>query len=135
MRYNLELIHGLCEKWELYSNFKIDGLLAIELCKDVALFFRNHPEEDDCLVGFEGAPWHAHGDFMFADSHGNDTEMDYLSVVSVLKDGLILVGGQWLNGRLMDRWLIHRHYDDLFKFIDRGEEIRVSRPELSSSTR
>jgi len=131
MRYDLKLIHELCRELGLRSNFRSDDLLAIELAEDCLLVFQNAERDEDCLVAFDGTPWHTHDVFMFADGRGYYTEMDYLDVVSGLKDGRILICELWMDGRLIDRWLIHRDFNDEFKYMDEKEEVRVRRPMIS----
>ena len=77
-------------------------------------------------MGFEGMPWHVHEPFTFADS-GRYIEMDYLDMVSGLKNGLVLVCERWRGANLLERWLIHCEYNDEFKYMEEGEEIRVRR--------
>jgi hypothetical protein len=131
MRYDLKLIHKLCQELGLRSSFRLDDLLAIELGKDCVLVFQNAERDEDCLIAFDGTPWHTHDVFVFVDGRGYYTEMDYLDVISGLKDGRILVCERWLEGRLIDRWLIHRDFNDEFKYMDEKEEVRVRRPVIS----
>src|SRR4051812_46316764 len=112
MRYDLKLIHELCQELGLRSSFRSVDLLAIELAEDCVLVFQNAERDEDCLVAFDGTPWHTHDVFVFVDGRGYHTEMDYLAVVSGLKDGRILVCERWLDSRLADRWLIHRDFND-----------------------
>ena len=131
MRYDLKLIRELCQELGLRSSFRSDDLVAIELGEDCVLVFQNVERDEDCLVGFDGTPWHTHDVFVFVDGRGYYTEMDYLDVVSGLKDGRVLVCERWLEGRLVDRWLIHRDFNDEFKYMDEREEVRVRRPVIS----
>jgi hypothetical protein len=130
MRYDLKLIHELCQELRFHSSFKTDAVLTIELSRDCVLVFQNAERDEDCLVAFEGTPWHTHDVFVFVDGRGYYTEMDYLDVVSGLKDGRILICERWLEGRLIDRWLIHRDFNEEFKYMDTNEEIRVRRPTI-----
>jgi hypothetical protein len=132
MRYDLKLIHELCQELGLRSSYRSVDLLTIELGGDCVLLFQNAERDEDCLVAFDGTPWHTHDVFVFVDGRGYYTEMDYLDVMSGLKDGRILVCERWLAGRLVDRWLIHREFNDEFKYMDAGEEIRVIRPAVCS---
>lgn len=131
MRYDLKLIRELCQDLGLHSSFRSDDLLAIGLGEDCVLVFQNAERDDDCLIAFDGTPWHTHGVFIFADGRGYYTEMDYLDVVSGLKDGRILICEKWLAGSLVDRWLIHQDFNDEFKYMDEKEEVRVHRPVIS----
>jgi hypothetical protein len=65
------------------------------------------------------------------DSQRSYIEMNYLDIVSGLKDGSILVGELWNRDELKDRWLIHCNYNDEFKCMQEGEEIRVWRADAT----
>ena len=128
MRYDLDLIHQLCEEVGLRSSTSSPDELAIELTESVRLTFRNAGQDEDRLVGFNGTPWHTHGDFIFVDGRGNYVETDYLDVIAGLADGRILVCELSKSGVIADRWLIHRDYNDEFKHMELGERISVWRP-------
>jgi hypothetical protein len=125
VRYDLKLIHDLCAEVGFCCHIRSEDRVEIELGKDAKLIFMNSVRDEDCLVCFEGTPWHAHDDIMFADNHGHYIEVDYLNLVTGLKDGLILICESWIEEKLADRWLIHRDYNDEFRFLRKSEEIRV----------
>ena len=131
MRYDLTLIHELCGEIGLPSTLRSPEELAIELAGGVVLCFQNSDKEEDCLVGFEGTPWHTHDDFQFADHHGYHISMNYFDVVAAIPEGKILVGELWNCDRLVDRWLIHRDYVDEFRHMEEGDEVRIRRVSLS----
>jgi len=124
--YDFELIQELCQESGLCSRIRSSDRLEVELGEGVVLLFQNAEREEDCAVGFEGMPWHVHEPFTFADS-GRYIEMDYLDMVSGLKNGLVLVCERWRGANLLERWLIHCEYNDEFKYMEEGEEIRVRR--------
>ena len=128
MRYDLELVHQLCEEIGLCSSASSPDELAIELAEGVRLIFRNVVRDEDCLVGFNGTPWHTHGNCTFVDGRGNYVEVDYLDMVAGLADGRILVCERLLSGEIVERWLIHRDYNNEFTHMDPGEQIYVWRP-------
>jgi hypothetical protein len=127
MRYDLNLLHARCREVGLPSTLRSDERLEIALRSGVLLCFLNSEREEDCLVGFEGTPWHTHGDFTFSDAHGCYVEMSYLDVLNGLAGGQVLVVELWRDGTVSDRWLIHRDYNEL-RHLEEGEEIRVFRP-------
>ncbi len=135
MRYDLNLIHELCQELGFRSRLDGEGTVEIELKEDCVLVFQNFEGEDDCLVGFRGTPWHGHGNFTFVDARSYYVEMDYLDVVSGLADGSVLDCERWLEGELVDRWLTHRDYNDEFKYMEPGEELQVWRSKVSVSDR
>jgi hypothetical protein len=128
MPYDLDLLHQLCEEMRLRSVMPSPDELSVELAEGVRLTFKNAEREEDCLTGFNGTPWHTHGDFTFADGRGNYVETDYLDVIAGLADGRILVCERSMLGVIGDRWLIHRDYNDVFKYMELGEQIRAWRP-------
>jgi hypothetical protein len=127
MRFDLAMVTELCEEVGLRCVLRTPDELAIDLEPGVTLLFQNAPNDDDCLVGFEAAQWHAHGGLTCSDRHGFYVELSYLDLVSGLADGTVLVCEQWLRGELSDRWLVHRDFVDEFRFLQDDEEIRIRR--------
>ena len=134
MRYELDLINELCGELGLRTRRPSPDTLAIDVEPDVALVFVNAERDDDCLIGFEGTPWHYHDDLLCSDRHGNYIRLGYLDVVSGLADGTVLLCERWVHGTLEDRGLVHRDYVDEFRHMDANEEIRV-RPAIPSANR
>jgi hypothetical protein len=100
--------------------------VEIDLGPAGSLCFQNAENDEDCLIGFRGTPWHTHDDLTF-DGHGHYIELSYLDMLSGLKDGRVLVCERLIEDRLVDRWLIHRDYNDELKDMDAGEQIIVRR--------
>jgi hypothetical protein len=57
MRYDLELVFQLCQEVGLPATSSPDEV-EIELAAGVILVFQNAERDSDCLVGFNGTPWH-----------------------------------------------------------------------------
>ena len=131
MRYDIKLIYDLCKELGLRGRMKSDKEIEIESRDGAILRFQNDERDEDCLVGFDGTPWHTHDDFIFVDSQSHYVEMDYMDVVAGLKDGRILVCELWQTGQLKDRWLIHRDHNNEFDHMDEHDEIRVRRFSVS----
>lgn len=93
----------------------------------VVLVFRNLPKSSDSLVGFEGFGWHFHGDLPCADKRGFGVELSYLDIITGLADGSVLVCEVVEDGRIRERWLVHRDYNDEIGRLEAGQEIRVRR--------
>ena len=127
MRYDLELITQLCREMGFPVRGEASQHVEVNLGQDAILCFQNAEREEDCLIGFVGMPWHAHDDLMFADGHGNYVELDYLNLLTGLKDGRVLICEQEVEGRTVDRWLVHGEYNDEFKYLREGERIIVRR--------
>lgn len=128
MRFDLGLIYELCCETELAAR-AVDGKeVMIDLGEGAILTFENAKGcVDECLAGFRDTPSHVHGNFEFLDEGGNYIELDYLELVSGLSDGRILICERHMNGRLSDRWLIHRDHNDEFKHMELNESIVVRR--------
>ena len=128
MGYDLSNAHKRCVELGLSSTFRDKGRLEVNLGHDIVLCFQNAESDEDCLIGFEDTPWHAHDEIMFSDAHGNFIVMNYLEILDGLADGRLLVCEVRKNGILSDRWLIHQDCNNEFKYMHPDEEIRVVRP-------
>jgi hypothetical protein len=125
VRYDLQLIQELCVELQLRSAALSAEEVEVDLGGGAVLCFVNSEHDQDCLVGFKGTPWHAHDDFTFHDRQGNCVELNYLDVLTGLKEGKVLVCERWQSGLLADRWLLHAELHDEFRYINEGEEVRV----------
>lgn len=127
MLFDMNAIHELCKELGFHIQNRGDDKVAVELAASVSLLFVNYPSKNDCFVGFEGASWHAHDNLYFSSPHGHYIELGYLEILRGLKDGVVLIGEIRKKEKLVDRWLIHREFNDEFKFMEIGEEVRVYR--------
>jgi hypothetical protein len=125
MRYDMRLIHKLCGELDLRSRMVRDDCLEIDLGSNAVLCFVNSENEKDCLVGFKGTPWHAHGDFVFTDHRGQFTQLNYLDVLTGLREGRVLVCELWRSASLADRWLVHAEFNDELDYMQESDEIRI----------
>jgi hypothetical protein len=126
MRYDLDLIRQLCSEVGL-SVLAGDRRVEVDLGQGAVLCFQNAEREEDCLIGFLDTPWHTHDNLMFTGARGHYIELDYLDLVVALREGRVLVCERFVDGRVADRWLIHRDYNDEFKYMEEGEQIVVRR--------
>lgn len=90
------------------------------------LAFCNLPE-NDTLVGFDGTPWHSHGVVVFGTGDATYTEYDEIEILIALGTGELVIVTSYVDGKLRDRWLAHRREALDLRYIQPGEEIRVSR--------
>jgi hypothetical protein len=127
MRYDLELIAQLCREVGLSARTGADQRAEVDLGQGSILCFQNTEREEDCLIGFLGMPWHTHDNLMFADGRGNYVELDYLNLLTGLREGRVLVCEREVAGRTVDRWLVHCEYNDEFKHLKEGERIFARR--------
>jgi hypothetical protein len=68
---------------------------------------------------------------MFVDGRGNCVELDYLNLLTGLKEGRVLIGEREVGAVVVDRWLIHSQCNDEFKYLEQGERIIVRRATLT----
>lgn len=127
MRYDLALVNQLCQEIGLLVGLATDSRIEVDLGRGAILCFRNAEREEDCLLGFLGMPWHVHDNLMFADARGNCIELDYLDLLTGLKEGRVLICEREVKGRTADIWLVHGEYNDELKYLAEGERIIVSR--------
>ncbi|MBR0827465.1 hypothetical protein JQ596_18220 [Bradyrhizobium manausense] len=127
MRYDLDLVNQLCREIGLVVRLDNDHRIEVDLGRDAVLCVENAEREEDCLIGFLGMPWHTHDNLMFADARGNYIELDYLDLLTGLKEGRILVCEREAKGRTVDIWLVHSEYNDELKYLEEGERIIVRR--------
>jgi hypothetical protein len=127
MRYDFDLICQLCGELGLSAHLRDERCVEVDLGPSGLLCFQNAEDDKHCLIGFRGTPWHTHDDLTFVDGRGHYIELDYLDLLTGLADGRVLVCERLQEGKLLDRWPIHRGYNDVFKYMDAGEQITVRR--------
>jgi hypothetical protein len=66
---------------------------------------------------------------------GNYIEIDYLNLITGLKEGRVLVCEQEMQGRTIDRWLVHNEFNDEFKYLQEGERVIVRRATIQPADR
>jgi hypothetical protein len=133
MRYDLEVITQFCREIGLPARTEAGQRVEVNLGQDAILCFQNAEREEDCLIGFLGMPWHTHDNLMFGDARGNYVELDYLNLLTGLKEGRVLVCEREVEGRAVDRWLVHSEYNDEFKYLEEGERIIVRRATIQAA--
>jgi hypothetical protein len=133
MRYDLAMLSEYCLEIGLDAAMPDEATLQISLGDDTVLCFRNDDRDYDCLMGFAGTPWHAHGELMFCDSGGRYIQLDPLGVLGGLRDGSVLICTLELENKLVDRWLVHKEYNDEFGHLEPGERIIVCRARIGAS--
>jgi len=124
VQYDLAIILELCDELELSTNRLNNEEIEIVLANDLTLCVQNI-ENDDCLIGFKGTPWHMHGDAMFSGQRGYNIEIQYLDIFIGLNSGHILICELWENELLVDRYLTHAEYNDEFRFLTSGQKLVV----------
>lgn len=131
MRCELDLVNQLCREIGLMVQMDTADRVEIDLGRNAVLCFQNAEREDDCLIGFLGMPWHVHDNLIFVDARGNYIELDYLNLLTGLKDGRVLIREREVKGRTEDLWPVHSDYNDEFKYLEEDERIIVRRATVS----
>lgn len=131
MRYDLDLVNQLCREIGLMVQMDTADRVEIDLGRNAVLCFQNAEREDDCLIRFLVMPWHVHGNLIFVDARGHYIELDYLNLLTGLKDGRVLIREREVKGRTEDLWLVHSDYNDEFKYLEEDERIIVRRATVS----
>ncbi|QQO12741.1 hypothetical protein JJB99_25295 [Bradyrhizobium diazoefficiens] len=131
MHYDLDLVNQLCREIGLIVRLDTADRIEINLGRNAVLYFQNAEREDDCVIGFLGVPWHVHDNLIFADARGNYIELDYLNLLTGLKDGRVLIREREVKGRTEDLWVVHSDYNDEFKYLEEDERIIVRRATVS----
>ena len=133
MRYDLDLVSQLCREIGFSASMNTDSRVEIDLGRGAVQCFQNEEREEDCLIGFLSMPWHTHDDLTFVDARGNYINLDYLNLLTGLKEGRVLVCEREMQGRTLDRWLVHSEYNDEFKYLEEGERIIVRRATIQAA--
>lgn len=133
MRYDLDILNEYCREIGLAARIADQSHFEVFLGNGAVLCFQNAEREQDCLMGLLDTPWHTHDDLMFADPRGHFIELDPLNLLSGLMAGTVLVCERRLEGKLVDRWLVHSEYNDEFRYLEPGEEIIVRRANSPSA--
>ena len=136
MHYDLDLVGQLCREIGLPAHTS-DHRVEIDLGGGAVLAFQNTERDEDCLIGLlatNATPerivvgWHTHDDHLtFVDAHGCRIKLDYLDLLTCLKEGRVLVCEREVEGQTVERWLIHSEYNDEFTHLEKGERIIVRR--------
>ena len=132
MRYDLDFLQAFCLEIGLAAQRPGGDVLDVDLGGGAILTFLNAECDADCLMGFSGTPWHTHGGMMFHDPRGNYIEVDVLGLLCGLKDGQVLICERAMNGRLVDRELIHGKFNVELSDMLAGEQLAIRRAETLS---
>jgi hypothetical protein len=125
MSYDLEAIVSECASRNLACMRVSENEVEITLEPDCILFFANLVDEQDTMVGFKDTPWHSHGELTVMTSDDMSAELDPVEIVKLLSTGALLIASQWIDGKIHDRWLMHREDSLDTKYLEPKEEIRV----------
>ncbi|HEX8534980.1 MAG TPA: hypothetical protein VF662_12500 [Allosphingosinicella sp.] len=135
MRYDLILLDEFCRELGLSSRLRNNSSLEVSLGDEAVLCFVNAERDEDCLMGFADTPWHTHGDLIFSDHHGYFVELDPLNVLAGLQSGDVLICDQEVSGSLVNRWLVHKIFNDEFKHLMPNERLVFRRAVESRKVR
>ena len=77
MRFDLAMVSELCGEVGLHCVRRSPDEVGLHFEPGVTLLFHHAPNEDDCLVGFEGTQWHTHDSLTCSGRHGYYVELSY----------------------------------------------------------
>lgn len=84
-------------------------------------------EDDDVSVGFEGYEWHTHGDVLFVEHGGSESEEQAVqSFVEDILSNRLPIAILRLNGKIHDAWVTDDPQDEL-KYELPGETLELRR--------
>jgi len=83
MHYDLATLREFAVELSMEADLVSEDLLHISFDQDVVLVFKNYVGADgpDCLIAFEGSPWHSHGKLGLMIGEGCYVELDELQVL------------------------------------------------------
>ncbi len=127
--YNLDNLEKICQKERQKYTRVNDNELEIYFKNDSTLIFMNIPNEEDTLVGFKEAFWHAHDRVVF--ETGSDYNFIELSeselLLEIFAGNILLLKTIYQDGESVDKQLIHKNRRLEIDDLQSGEEIRVSK--------
>lgn len=116
----------LASEWGIPARRSEPARLEVTLFPGAVLVFWNMPE-GGTLIGFEGTPWHDHGEVLFDTKPGHYTRLDELDVLIGLASGDLVVVTRLSGSGVLDRWLQHKDAPLALEYMDPGEELRILR--------
>lgn len=125
--YDLDTLEELAGEMGLRTVRSGPNVLEVHAEDSVVLEFQNLPDENDALVGFQGTPWHYHGQCILGTAPGTYVELNELDVLTRWTAGDLVVVDSYVAGALRDRCLAHKDETVTVKHMEAGEEIRVRR--------
>ena len=127
MEYRLNKIAELCSENSLKTYIPDKNRIDVFIREDCVLSFLNLVDENDTLVGFDGTPWHSHGNVQFMTGSNTYIECDELEIIIGLVSGELLIVSRYLKSSLTDRWIMHKDEPLDLKYIEAGEELKICR--------
>ena len=127
MEYRLNKIAELCSENSLKTHIPDKNRIDVFIREDCVLSFLNLVDENDTLVGFDGTPWHSHGNVHFMTGSNTYIECDELEIIIGLVSGELLIVSRYLKSSLTDRWIMHKDEPLDIKYIEAGEELKICR--------
>lgn len=135
MRYDLDLLNEFCRELGLSSRLTGTSSLEVSLGHETVLCFQNAELDEDCLMGFVGTPWHTHGDLQFSNHAGHFINLDPLNLLTGLRSGDVLICEQELSGSIVDRWLVHKIFNDELEHLVPNERLIFRRADCATAPR
>lgn len=123
--YNLRAVEDVCRYLSIQTEVTSDEV-RVMLEADVTLTVANWPEEQDTFLGFDDVPWHTHDRLILMT--GPDTSVSYApdELILAIFTGDVFLVTEKRDGRVSDRWFIHKNERLDLKWLRAGDEITVN---------
>lgn len=126
MHYDLTKLTGFATTLGMEADLVCGDLLRVRFGQDVVLVFKNYTDSGgcDCLMAFEGTPWHSHCRLGLAAGDDDYLELDEFQVLQGISDGDIVAAESLVDGEVRDRWLHHVEGPEDLRCLEPNEELR-----------
>ena len=125
MYYRLDSMEGRAAELGLRTRRVDADRLDVTLWDDCTLTFANMRDEEDSLVGFDGTPWHSHGEVEFLTSPASSVTYDELDLLIAIAAGELVIITEYAQGVVRDRLLAHKAAPLDVSYVRPGDEVRV----------
>jgi hypothetical protein len=127
MYYRLDDLEALASELGFRPR-RVDGdRLDVTIEDEYILTFANMRDEEDSYVGFDGTPWHSHGNVEFMTSSSTSVTYDELELLIAIGVGDLVIITEYTGGTVRDRQLGHKGKSLDISYMQAGDEVRVVR--------
>lgn len=122
--YDLKAVEEVCRELSIPTEVNSDEV-RVKLGADVTLTIANVLEEQDTFLGFDDVPWHTHGHLTLMT--GLDTSVSYApdELLLAIFTGDVFLVTEKRDGKVSDRWFIHKNGRLDLEWLGTGDEITV----------
>ena len=127
MYYRLDDLEALASELGFRPRRVDDDRLDVSIEGECVLTFANMRDEEDSYVGFDGTPWHSHGNVEFMTSKSTSVTYDELELLIAIGLGDLVIITEYTRGAVSDRVLGHKSEPLDISYMQAGDEVRVVR--------